>query len=102
MKEFIALKRKLLRWVALRLSQEKTARVFTGLAIPYNPYHPEPYERWTLEGLYDLKNGEILVGEEFWNFVGNGNIYEELLSVFQDTGEELREEIDRKFADFRK
>ncbi|HQL65727.1 MAG TPA: TdeIII family type II restriction endonuclease [bacterium] len=54
MKEFIALKRKLLRWVALRLSQKKTARVFTGLAIPYNPYHPEPYERWTLKGLYDL------------------------------------------------
>lgn len=49
MKEFAALKLKLLRWTALRLSQDKNAEVFTRLAIPYNPYHPQPYERWTLK-----------------------------------------------------
>jgi len=102
MKEFVALKLKLLRWTALRLSQDKSIKVFTRLAIPYNPYHPEPYERWTLKGLYDLESGEILVGEEFWNFVGGDNIYEELLDVFQKVGEELRDEIDKKFAEFRR
>jgi len=102
MKEFVALKLKLLRWAALRLSQDKNVNVFTRLAIPYNPYHPEPYERWTLKGLYDLENGEILVGSEFWNFVANDDIYEELLDVFQEVGEELRNEIDKKFAEFRK
>jgi len=101
MKEFVALKLKLLRWTALRLSKDKKARVFTRLAIPYNPYHPEPYERWTLKGLYDLENGEILVGEEFWNFVVCDNIYEELLNVFQKVGEELRDEIDEKFTELR-
>jgi len=101
-KEFVALKLKLLRWTGLRLSQEKNAKVFTRLAIPYNPYHPEPYERWTLKGLYDLENKEILVGKEFWNFVASDNIYEELLNVFQEVGEELREEIDKKFAKFRR
>jgi len=101
MKEFAALKLKLLRWVGLRLSQDKTAKVFTRLAIPYNPYHPQPYQRWTLKGLYDLDRGEILVGEEFWNFISNNNIYEDLLDVFQEAGVELREEIDRKFAEFR-
>ena len=100
-KEFVALKLKLLRWSALRLSQDKSAKVFTRLAIPYNPYHPEPYERWTLKGLYDLENGEILVGEEFWNFVANNDIYEELLDVFQKVGEELRSDIDKKFTSFR-
>ena len=65
MKEFAALKLKLLRWTALRLSQDKNLKVFTRLAIPYNPYHPQPYERWTLRGLYDLDRGEILVGEDF-------------------------------------
>lgn len=100
MKDFVGLKLKLLRWTALRLSQEKNAKVFTRLAIPYNPYHPEPYERWTLKGLYDLDN-EILVGEEFWNFVVGDNIYQELLDVFQGVGDELREEIDKKFAEFR-
>ncbi|MCD6473245.1 TdeIII family type II restriction endonuclease [Candidatus Aerophobetes bacterium] len=102
MKEFVALKLKLLRWTGLRLSQEKNAKVSTRLAIPYNPYHPKPYERWTLKGLYDLENNEILVGEEFWNFVASDNIYEELLDVFQGVGEELREEIDRKFTEFRR
>lgn len=102
MKEFMALKLKLLRWVALRLSQDKSAKVFPRLAIPYNPYHPESYERWTLKGLYDLESGEILVGEEFWNFVACNNIYEELLDVFQKVGEDLRYDIDKKFAEFRK
>lgn len=102
MKEFVALKLKLLRWTALRLSQNKNIKIFTRLAIPYNPYHPEPYERWTLKGLYDLENGEILVGEEFWNFVASDKIYEELLDVFQKVGEELRDEIDKKFFEFRR
>jgi len=102
MKEFAALKLKLLRWTALRLSQDKNAKVFTRLAIPYNPYHPHPYQRWTLKGLYDLDKGEILVGEEFWNFVANDEIYDELLDVFQEAGNELRDEIDQKFAEFRK
>lgn len=101
MKEFVALKLKLLRWIGLRLSQDKNIQVFTRVAIPYNPYHPEPYERWTLQGLYDLKAGEILVGEEFWNFVATDNIYEDLLDVFQQAGEELRGEIDEKFDEFR-
>ncbi len=101
MKEFSALKLKLLRWTALRLSQDKNVEVFTRLAIPYNPYHPRPYERWTLKGLYDLDRGEILVGEEFWNFVTGDDIYDELLDVFQEAGEGLRDEIDRKFAEFK-
>jgi len=102
MKDFVALKLKLLRWTALRLSQDKNVQVSTRLAIPYNPYYPEPYERWTLKGLYDLENGEVLVGEDFWNFVASDNIYDELLDVFQEVGEELRIEIDKKFGEFRR
>lgn len=100
-KEFEALKLKLLRWIALRLSQDKDTNVFTRLAIPYNPYHPQPYKRWTLGGLYDLEKGEILVGEEFWNFVANDEVYDELLDIFQQAGDILRDEIDKKFAEFR-
>lgn len=102
MKEFVALKVKLLRWAALRLSQDKNVKVFTRLAIPYNPYHPEPYERWTLKGLYDLGNGEVLVGEEFWNFVASDSIYDGLLDIFQKVGAELRTDIDRKFGEFQR
>lgn len=101
MKEFVALKLKLLRWTALRLSQDKNVEVFTRLAVPYNPYHPEPYERWTLKGLYDLEKGEVLVGDEFWNFLAGADIYEDLLNVFQKAGEELRDEINEKFAELK-
>ncbi|KKT40857.1 hypothetical protein A2W54_00635 [Candidatus Giovannonibacteria bacterium RIFCSPHIGHO2_02_43_13] len=101
-KEFATLKLKLLRWIGLRYSQgNKQIKVYTRLAIPYNPYHPEPYDRWTLRGLYDLKNGEILVGEEFWNFVAKDNIYQELLDIFEEAGKELRKEIDRRFSLFK-
>src|SRR3989344_4836584 len=93
---------KLLRWTALRLSQDNNVAVFTRLAIAYNPYYPEPYERWTLKGLYDLARGEILVGEEFWNFVAGDDIYKDLLDVFQEAGKKLRPEIDKRFVKFRK
>lgn len=101
-KEFAALKLKLLRWLGLRYSQgNKTSKVYARLAIPYNPYHPEPYDRWTIKGLYDIKHGEILVGEEFWNFVAKDNIYQDLLDIFQEAGKKLRVEIDRRFSVFK-
>jgi len=100
MKEFAALKLKLLRWTALRLSQKSNAKVFARLGVPYNPYYPEPYERWTLRGLYDLDKGEILVGEDFWNFVASDNVYDDLLDVFDKAGKALRNEIDEKFKEF--
>jgi predicted nucleotidyltransferase len=101
MKEFQSLKLKLLKWTALRLSTNKKAKVFTRLAIPYNPYHPEPYERWTLRGLFDLENGEILIVEDYWNFIANDDIYEDLLNVFDKVGNELRDEIDKKMMEFK-
>ncbi len=100
-KEFVSLKLKLLRWVALSLSQSENEQVESKIIIPYNPYHPEPYERWTLQGMYDLKNNEILVGEDYWNFIADDNIYEELLDVFSEAGEKIRVELDQKFDEFK-
>jgi len=99
-KEFASLKLKLLKWTALRLSQKKSANVVTRLAIPYNPYYPKPYQRWTLEGLYDLQRGEILIDADFWNFVANNDVYNELLEIFEIAGNTLRKEIDEKFEKF--
>jgi len=92
-KEFRTLKKKLLRWVALRLSLDKAANINTALAIPYNPYYPQPYTRWTSTNLYD--SSELLVGPEFWNFVAGEEIYEELLDTFGEVGKELRSVIDK-------
>ncbi len=79
---------------------DDNAQVETNLAIPYNPYHPKPYERWTLVGLFDLDR-ELYAGEDFWNFVANDDIYNELLNVFEEVGNELRPKIDNRFAQFR-
>jgi hypothetical protein len=47
LKEYRALRRKLLRWCALRFSQDREVHLSTYIGMPYNPYHPQPYERWT-------------------------------------------------------
>ncbi len=100
MDEFKAHKRKLLEWVAFRLHANPAAQVRTALAIPYNPYEPEPYQRWTLAGLYDTPE-ELLVAEEFWDFLGGKGAYCDLLALFEAVGTELRDQIDACFAQFR-
>jgi hypothetical protein len=92
-KEFRTLKKKLLRWAALRLSTDKAANINTALAIPYNPYYPEPYARWTSTNLYDT--GELIVGPDFWNFVAAEQVYDDLLEVFREVGAELKPLIDK-------
>lgn len=95
----IGFKRKLLEWVAIRASANKNIKIYTGLAIPYNPYEPQPYDRWTFQGMFDL-NHELKVAKEFWDFLGGENTYEELLQIFEKVGVELRPEIDARFTSF--
>lgn len=97
--EIVGFKRKMLEWVAIRGAINLDPKIYTGLAIPYNPYNPEPYDRWTFQGMFDLPN-EIKVAEEFWDFLGGDETYDQLLEVFEKVGIELRPEIDSKFASF--
>lgn len=96
-KEF---KRTLLEWVAVMLADNPDANVNTFIAIPYNPYEPEPYNRWTMRGMLDLEN-ELKVANEFWDFLGGKNTYKDLLDCFERVGIELREEIDDYFKRFK-
>lgn len=93
--EFTGIKKQMLDWIAMRGSEKPKAKVKTIVAIPYNPYEPKPYERWTLQGLFDLKE-EVLVGVEFWDLLGGKNTYEDLLKVFEQAGLELYDEIAKK------
>ncbi len=97
-KEF---KRTLLEWVAVVLAKNPEADVHTFIAIPYNPYEPEPYTRWTMRGMLDLDN-ELKVADEFWDFLGGKNTYKDLLDCFERVGIELRGEIDDYFKRFNK
>ncbi|RZB31045.1 MAG: hypothetical protein AEth_00999 [Candidatus Argoarchaeum ethanivorans] len=93
-------KRTLLEWIAIFLAKNPNAKVESYIAIPYNPYEPRPYERWTLKGMLDLDN-ELKVGKDLWDFFGNDGTYEELLNCFERAGIELRPEIDAYFSRFK-
>ena len=95
-KEF---KRSLLEWVAVVLADKPEAQVNTMIAIPYNPYAPKPYDRWTMAGMLDLEQ-ELKVAQEFWDFLGGTGAYENLLSCFEKVGCEMRNEIDEYFRKF--
>jgi len=97
--EFTGIKKQLLDWVAMRGSVEPRIKIKTFVAIPYNPYEPQPYERWTLQGLFDLDK-EVLVGVEFWDTLGGKGTYDDLLKIFEEAGIELRDEIDQKMKIF--
>ncbi|MFH1472339.1 MAG: TdeIII family type II restriction endonuclease [Nanoarchaeota archaeon] len=97
-KEF---KRTLLEWTAAVLAANPAAKVNTIIAIPYNPYEPQPYNRWTMRGMLDLQN-ELKVANEFWDFIGGMGTYQDLLNCFERAGIELKPEIDKYFARFNK
>lgn len=93
-------KRTLLEWIAIYLSKHPDADVRSYIAIPYNPYEPKPYERWTLKGILDIDN-ELKVAEEFWDILGGKDAYTDLLDCFERVGIELRPEIDEYFSKFK-
>lgn len=95
-KEF---KRTLLEWVAVFLANNPKAKINTLIAIPYNPYEPEKYNRWTMRGMLDLDK-ELVVADEFWDFLGGKETYNNLLGCFERVGIELRDEIDEYFSRF--
>lgn len=96
-KEF---KRMLLEWTAAELARDPEAVVNTMIGIPYNPYEPKPYERWTMKGMLDLDH-EVLIAEELWDFLGGEGSYTDMLNAFEKAGIELRSEIDSYFEKFR-
>lgn len=97
--EIVGFKRKILEWIAIRGVVNPKPNIYTALAIPYNSYEPQPYDRWTFQGMFDSSK-EMKVAGEFWDFLGGPNTYQELLKVFEEVGFALRPEIDAKFATF--
>lgn len=97
--EFKGFKRTLLEWAAAEMAKKPDVKIKTMIGIPYNPYEPKPYDRWTMKGMFDLPQ-EVLVAEELWGFIGGKGTYQDLLDCFETVGIELRPEIDEYFAKF--
>ena len=93
-------KRTLLEWAGIIYTKNPKAKVNTVIAIPYNPYEPKPYERWTIKGMIDDKY-ELMVGKEFWDFLGDEGSYEDLLNCFEEAGIKLRSLIEKYFSKFK-
>jgi len=62
--------------------------------FPYNPWGEEKKNyKWGFTlSLFDLDN-EILLGKEFWDFVGGEGSYEAILDVFREVGATRSEEL---------
>lgn len=87
---------KLLEWVGRK---RKPIKVF--LAFPYNPYHPQPYSRFTVQNMMDYPN-DFLVGEEYWDLLGDKNTFKELLDVFDSVGKSYKDKISKKIQEVAK
>ncbi|MBV6397827.1 MAG: hypothetical protein CDJEALGM_00185 [Ignavibacteria bacterium] len=99
--DFISYKRNMLEWLAVYFYQHPKAKVNTLISIPYNPYEPAEYKRWTMKGMLDLKK-EVKVAAEFWDFLAGEGTYTDLLDCFEQAGVELRPEIDKHFTKFKR
>jgi len=92
-------KRMLLSWAASEMYQDPEVDIQPIIGIPYNPYEPEPYNRWTMRGIFDLSH-EVKVANDLWDFIGGEGSYNLLLDSFEQAGIELRPEIDMYFKKF--
>ena len=64
-------------------------RIQTYYAMAYNPYgiNKSEYKHSFVVQYLDLDN-QVLIGKEFWDFVGGDGTYEDLLSIYQEVGRE--------------
>ena len=93
-------KRQLLKWIAAVLHERPGAQVSAMLALPYNPHHPDKYQWWTMQGMFE-KEAQVKVAEGFWDFLAGEEVYDDLLKCFERAGIEMRKEIDTYFERFK-
>lgn len=84
----IEMKQRLLTALAIRRGEP--TRTWWG--VPYNPYGRGEYRHVYPLAFFDFDH-EVMLGEPFWDFVGDGGTYEELLEVYRQVGEEFAEQL---------
>ena len=66
-------------------------------ALPYNPFGERKRDyKWSFTKMFFDLDKEVLIGKEFWDFLGGKNTYEEILEIFREVGEEKGKEIIRR------
>jgi hypothetical protein len=77
-------------------AHDKKCQTFLGLY--YNPGGPEREDyNWSVPSkIFDMINDEcVLIGQEYWDFVGGKGTYAALLDIFGEVGEETREQLQK-------
>ena len=83
----------------MRATEGKKVKIYLGMY--YNPYYPKDYQRWTCLKFFD-KGNDLLVGKDFWDFLGGNGAYEELIDIYEKVGEEIRPVLEEKFKSIAK
>ncbi|MCK4945964.1 MAG: TdeIII family type II restriction endonuclease [Alphaproteobacteria bacterium] len=91
--EMRAAKRDLLEIYAMCAREKKKVKIYLGMY--YNPYHPKPYQRWTCLKFFDCGN-DLLIGKDFWDFLGGSGTYEDLIEIYEEVGRHIRSALDKK------
>ena len=52
--------------------------------------------KWSFTKMFFDLDNEVLIGKEFWDFLGGENAYEEILKIFRLVGERKGKEITRR------
>jgi len=65
---------------------------YVFLAFPYNPYgSKENYNHSHIKSIFNIyKNPKILMGKDFWDFIGGDGTYFRLLNIAKKAGENLK------------
>ena len=98
-KEFGAMKLKLMRWTAIGYANYNANNVYSLLCMPYNPYYPKPYKRFSGDITCDFKN-DIKIQNDFWDLIAGFQIYDELVKIFEIVGKKTRNKLEKKIKTF--
>ena len=85
----IEMKERLLTAFAIRREEDS----YWWWGMSYNPYGSAPCGHNYALPFFDFSN-EVKMGREFWDFLGGGGTFEQLLAVYEHVGEEFAPEIE--------
>lgn len=68
-------------------------------ALAYNPYGKKEDYNWSFPmRWFDMHHDEsVLIGDEFWDFIGGGGTYKNFISEINSLGQSYRERIYKEF-----
>lgn len=68
-------------------------------ALPYNPYGKKQDYEWSFPlRWFDMKNdSSVLIGDEFWNFIGGTGTYSKFIREVNSLGKNYKNQIYREF-----